>query len=134
MTGSNPEFVTSSSDSSGKLAAFGIYCSNNNIAIVNWSYRLVKDVVGLYVASQMDDETNYNLFQVYQLPDWEGDPEQNYWVNDIAMYRWLYTGAISQNLRQSQCYNSVEERKDSTTEWDDVSTDHMAPYDNEPTL
>lgn len=120
MTGTNPEIVTSSADYSGRLAAFGNYCSLNNIAIVNWTYRTgVGAPRGMFAASEMSDETNYNLFQVYSLDDWEGDPEANFWVNDIAMFRWIELPAAPEFFRVT----GVDERKTSEHDWVDGITE-----------
>lgn len=120
MSGTNTEVLTTSQTSVGKLAAFGVWCSNNNVGITNWAWRDVKDVNGLYAASQMADETNYNLFQVYSLPDWENDPAQNHWVNDIAMLRWIHVpqASIVETAALHNMYHVEEERKSTSNEDD----------------
>jgi hypothetical protein len=89
LNGDNVTIVATTTTYESRLLTFMNYCTTNNIAIKPWTYRDTKDGVGLYASSQLNDETNYILYQVYQLPDWEGDPTQNFWINDLGMFRWI---------------------------------------------
>ena len=94
LMGENPMVVAKAASSEGRVTAFATYCYQNSIAIKLWEYRNIKDGVGIFVSSQMNDDTNYTFYQVYQLPDWQGDPAQNFWVNDIGKFTWIPLGGV----------------------------------------
>ncbi len=111
LNGGNPMIITTTIVQAGCVPALSNYCSANNMGLVDWSWRGVKDTNGTYVSSPLGDEVTYNIFQVFSLDDWGGDPAQNHWVNDIGMLRWVVLGGLLTNA-------GTEEVKSS--EWDEI--------------